>query len=264
MNTVIETVKSPRFEMKYFRFGSDGGEPVVILPGLSIGSVTDSTDAIVYAYQKLSEYDVYLFDRRSDIPPVYTIHDMAEDTGEAMDIIGLKGAKIIGVSQGGMIALDIAVNRPELVDRLVLGSAASHLSEELEGLISNWIHLAERKNGAVGLVGSFSRAIYTKDFRTQYKDAIDAMAQNTDDEDLARFVILAKGILDYDLRPELHKIKCPVLVLGARNDKVLGGDSSAELAEALGCESYIYDDYSHAVYDEAPDYLDKVYSFFKK
>ena len=73
----IETVRTETFTMDYFRFGR-GSRTLVILPGLSIQSVMPAADAVAAAYQSLQdEFTIYLFDRRADLPPVYTVHDMA-------------------------------------------------------------------------------------------------------------------------------------------------------------------------------------------
>ena len=37
-----------------------------------------------------------------------------------------------------------------------------------------------------------------------------------------------------------------------------------ETSDILGCESYFYEGYSHAVYDEAKDIKEKIFDFFLK
>ncbi len=64
------------------------------------------------------------------MPEEYSVYDMAEDTEKAMDELGLAGAIIYGVSQGGMIAQVIALKRPDLVSRLVLCSTAPYIPEQ--------------------------------------------------------------------------------------------------------------------------------------
>ena len=46
---------------------------------------------------------------------------MAEDTIELMNHLGIEKAHIMGVSMGGMIAQELAINYPQRVMRLVLG-----------------------------------------------------------------------------------------------------------------------------------------------
>ena len=57
-----------------------------------------------------------------------------------------------------------------------------------------------------------------------------------------------------------------MLVLGSRDDRVLGGKASEQIAEQLenspDCELVMYEDYGHAAYDLAPDYRERLKAFF--
>ncbi len=261
MGITIETIQTDRFRMDYFRFGTAGAQPVVILPGLSVISVMTFADSIAQAYRKLWDFDVYLLDRRSDLPSEYSVADMARDTGEALDALSLREAYVIGISQGGMIAQALAMERPELVGRMVLGSTAARVTESVGAVIRSWISLA--KSRAVDeLMEAFAQAIYTEDFYRRNRKAYVALGRLVPEESLRRFIILAEGTDGFDVYDGLEGIRCPVLVLGARNDRVLGWEASREIADKLGCELFIYENYGHAVYDEAPDYLDRVSRFF--
>ena len=82
--------------------------------------------------------------------------------------------------------------------------------------------------------------------------------------DVPRFVTLAKACLAFDGSAELSKISCPTFVIGAKNDLVLTGEASEKIAQILSCELYLYEDYSHGVYDEAGDFNQWVLAFLKK
>ena len=55
----------------------------------------------------------------------FTVRSMAEDTIGLMDLLRIGKAHIVGVSMGGMIALEIAINHPERVRKLVLGCTSA-------------------------------------------------------------------------------------------------------------------------------------------
>ena len=58
-------------------------------------------------------------------------------------------------------------------------------------------------------------------------------------------------------------MKCPVLVLGGEDDKIVTGEASTEIAEKLGCECYLYPGLGHGAYEEdAKDFNQRVYDFF--
>lgn len=75
---------------------------------------------------------------------------------------------------------------------------------------------------------------------------------------------IAEACGTFDCSDALSAIRCPVLVLGSEGDRVVTAESSTQLAEALGCELYLYDgSYGHGVYDEAPDYKQRCLDFLR-
>ena len=52
-------------------------------------------------------------------------------------------------------------------------------------------------------------------------------------------------------------------MLGAGEDRVVGAQSAYDLAGALHCGYYIYEGCGHGVYDEAPDYPERIAAFLK-
>ena len=259
----IETVQTGGFSMDYSRFGR-GEKVLVILPGLSVDSVMKYANTVANAYSLLAdEFTVYLFDRRKELPDSYTVYDMARDTAAAVRALGLDKVSIFGASQGGMIALAMAVSDPGLADRLVLGSTAARVGPEQYRVIGQWVQLAEAGNRE-GLYLAFGEAIYPKDVFEQARSLLAESAKGITEADLTRFVILARGTEGFDLTDQLDRIECPVLVIGSEDDGVLGADASTEIAGQLDCELYMYDGYGHAAYDIAPDYKERMLHFLSQ
>lgn len=263
----IETVQTASFSMDYVRFGR-GKTPLVILPGLSVQSVMGSADAIANAYSLLAEdFTLYVFDRRKELPAACSLGGMARDTAEALQALGLGPVCLFGASQGGMIAMRLAIEHPDLVSKLILGSTSSHITEEQYRVIDGWVRLA-RAGKAEELYLAFGQAIYPQQVYEQAKGLLTESAKGVTEEDLRRFVILAEGIRGFDVTDQLGKIACPVLVIGSADDRVLGSEASETIAEALQdrpeCELYLYDGYGHAVYDLAPDYKQRMLNFFTR
>ena len=267
MGILIEKVNTERFSMDFFRFGT-GEKTVVILPGLSVQSVMGAAEAIAAAYQSLAErYKIYVFDRRSNLPEAYSVQDMARDTAEAFQTLGLRDVCLFGASQGGMIALVLAIEHPELVGRMVLGSSSAHVREEQYRVIEEWIRLAKAKDRE-GLYLSFGREIYPPSVFEQCRETLITAAGTVSDAELERFIILAEATKGFNVVPELDRIKCPVLAIGVFEDSVLDSDATMEIAEKLDDHPdfrlYLYTGYGHAAFDTAPDYRQRILDFFEQ
>ena len=264
MNVQVETVKKDGFEMDYCRFGQ-GGRNLVIIPGLSVQSVMPLAEAIADAYKELAEdFTVYVFDRRKELPVGYRISDAARDTVDAINELKLGEVDLFGTSQGGMIALKITIDHPELIHKLVIGSSAPVISDEIFSCFEEWRRLAE-EGDAEKLYLSFGERVYTREVFDQLRQMFINSSAAVKPEELARFVILIDAMRGLDLTAELAGIKCPVLVIGSEDDMVLGVEGSRQIYEGIknnsGSELYIYNGYGHAAYDCAPDYKTRIHRF---
>lgn len=257
----IRTVTTREFTMEYAVFG-EGKKVFVILPGVSLHSVMLSADAIAAAYERFGEaYTVYVFERVSDIPEGYKVADMARDTAAAMRLLGIRGAYVFGASQGGMTAQLLAAGYPELVAKAVLGSTmlredafAARVFASLEELV--------RAGDVVGLNRAFFDKIYPGYYLKKYETAFRVLETQGTPDEMRRFLRELEAMHGFDAREADKNIRCPVLVIGDRSDRILSGNASPELAAYLGCELYMYDGYGHAVYDLAPDYGKRLADFF--
>ncbi|MBQ3385667.1 MAG: alpha/beta hydrolase [Erysipelotrichaceae bacterium] len=261
MSISIEKAEVNGFTMNYFQFGT-GERTMVILPGLSIGSVMPSAQLIADAYRIFAdEYTVYVFDRRNEVKEGYTLSQMAEDTVSVFKALGLNDIYLFGASQGGMMAMLIAIEYPELVSKLVLGSTAASINEQMKETVSRWIELA-RQGNASQLYLAFGEKIYPEEVYNASIELLKAAGAAVTAEDMERFILMAGTMNDYYIMERLKDIKCPTLILGARDDAVMGPQASKLLTAIPDSQLYMYEGYGHAAFDTAPDYKERMYRFF--
>ncbi len=261
-NVKEQKLKTRNTEIDTITFGK-GGRHLVMIQGLNTRGIKGAGLSLAFMYRIFArDYTVHLFDRRENIPEGFTVRDMARDIAEAMDALGIAKADVFGVSQGGMIAEYLAIDRPDLVGRLVLAVTLARNNETVCSVIERWIALTEAGN-MKALVADMAEKMYSEAYVKRYKPFFPLLALLQKPKDKARFINLAKACLTCDAYAELDKVKCPVLVLGGGKDKVLTASASAEIAEKLGCGLYIYESLGHAAYEEAKDFNKRVYDFFK-
>jgi pimeloyl-ACP methyl ester carboxylesterase len=126
-------------ELAYQEIGDPGGEPLLLVMGLSLQMV--AWDAEFCAGLAERGFRVVRFDnrdvgrsthfdeagwpRRVDMlrgrraTAAYLLPDMARDTFGLMDHLGIESAHLAGASMGGMIVQQMAIERPERVRSLV-------------------------------------------------------------------------------------------------------------------------------------------------
>ena len=265
VNMFLGTVQTDAFTMDYLRFGN-GAKNLVIIPGVSVQSVMNYAESIAESYKLLTDdFTVYVFDRRKYMPQVYSVYDMARDTAEAVKALKLGRVSIFGASQGGMIAMKIAIDYPELVQALILGSTSAQVTQEVYARVfAGWAELAEAGK-AEELYLSFGETVYPPSVFEQSKELFIEAAKTVTADELKRFITVIEGMKGFDVVNDLQKISCPVLAIGSTDDKIFGSESSAQIIEHFkgrpDCELFIYDGYGHAVYDLAPDYRERMLKF---
>jgi 3-oxoadipate enol-lactonase len=97
------------------------GEPLLLIHGLGYARWGWEPVADRFA----EAHEVVLFDNRgigeSDAPPgPYSVPDLALDAVAVLDAAGVERAHVLGTSLGGMIALQLVLDHPARVDKLVL------------------------------------------------------------------------------------------------------------------------------------------------
>jgi len=124
----------------YARFG-DGPENLVILPGITLQNESPSRlDAWTYRLgfgRFARDRTVYVIKRRRGMLSHYTTRDMAADYARVMEE-ELGPSHVMGFSTGGSIAQYVALDRPELVNNLILVVTASRMSEAGRETCERW------------------------------------------------------------------------------------------------------------------------------
>ena len=250
-------------QFDYIRFGS-GKKPLIMIQGLNTRGIKGAALSLAYMYRIFAkEYTVYLFDRRPVVYDGITVRDMAADIASAMDALGLKSADVFGTSQGGMIAQYLAIDRPDLVRKLVIAVTLSRNNDTVKQVVGDWIEMAERGD-MKRFVLDMAEKMYSETYVKKYRPLMPLLTILQKPKDVQRFVILAKSCLTCDTYDILDKIKCPTLVIGGKQDKVVSGVASEEIAEKLGCRLHMYENLGHAAYEEAQDFNQMVYDFLSE
>ena len=176
-------------QFDYIRFGS-GKKPLIMIQGLNTRGIKGAALSLAYMYRIFAkEYTVYLFDRRPVVSDGITVRDMAADIASAMDALGLRNADVFGTSQGGMIAQYLAIDRPDLVRRLVLAVTLSRNNDTVKQVVGDWIEMAERGD-MKRFVLDMAEKMYSETYVKKYRLLMPLLTILQKPKDVHRFVIV--------------------------------------------------------------------------
>ena len=249
--------------MDYVTFGK-GKKSLVIIPGLGDGLQTVKGKAQFFSlsYRLLAKrYKIYVFSRINELRQGYKTRDMAADVAEAMEVLNITSAYVMGISQGGMIAQWLAVDFTEKVQKLILAVTTAKPSQLARERIEHWQKLSQSGNFK-HLMLDIAKHSYTQKSYKKWRLLYYIMGRLGRIKDEKRIAIQSQSCLTHDSLEVLKEIQCPTLILGALEDDVVGVDESKELAKAIsGCQLLILKHSGHALYEENKVFQEAVCEF---
>ncbi len=250
-------------EMDYISFGN-GNKNLIMLPGLGDGLRTVKGMALTFSimyrvYAK--EFTVYVFSRKNHLQEGYSTKEMAKDQAAAMTTLGISKADILGISQGGMIAQYLAIDHPDLVNKLILAVTSAKPNETTEKVVGSWIEMAMQENYKALMIDTAEKS-YSERYLKKYRRLYPFLVRMGKPKSFRRFLIQAASCMSHNAYEELSKIICPALVIGGDCDQIVGTASASIIADKIsGSELFIYHGLGHALYEEAKDFHDRVLNF---
>ncbi|MGB0631106.1 MAG: alpha/beta fold hydrolase [Alphaproteobacteria bacterium] len=185
----------------------------------------------------------------------YSLADMADDAAAVLDAEGIGAAHVMGFSQGGHIAQEVALRHPEKVISLGIHHSWARMCPRLRDFQTLRKLLAE-KGDRDSLVRVSLLALHAPEY---YRNAGDGMAAHRD------FLVENSppnegwagqlgACLASDTWDRLGDISVPTLVTTSRFDLTVPSYHSVEIAGAIpGAEFVMLEDTGHVALMETPE-----------
>ncbi len=148
---------------------------------------------------------------------LYSIPLFAEDVASLIKNLSLKEVDIVGISLGGMVAMQLAVNYPQLVKKMVIVNSFSEFpqntfKERFQIFLRFFIVkvMGMRKMGKVLAVKLFPKP--------EHEQIREDMAIRWAKNDIKTYLKSMKAILNCNITNKLKEISCPTLIIGAEFD----------------------------------------------
>jgi len=209
------------------------GEPLLLIMGLSYPSYMWHRTRPVLA----KNYRTIAFDNRgvgqSDVPPgVYSIPLMASDAAAVLDAAGVENAHVFGVSMGGMIAQEFALQYPKRVRSLVLGCTASggpHAIQAEAAALQTLMRQGMTPEEAKEAIIPFIYDVATPRERIDEDMAIRMKWYPTPQGYMSQL----QGIIAWEAYSRIAQITAPALVIHGETDRLVPAANSRLIAERL-------------------------------
>jgi pimeloyl-ACP methyl ester carboxylesterase len=250
-------VEADGIRFAYRRWGKSGGPPLVFLNYFS-GNLDDWDPQVTDGLA--GNYDVILFANAgvgsSGGETPGTVSEMTRHALTFCDALGLQKFNVVGFSLGGMIAQQLALDRPDRVNRIVLLGTGPRGGE---GMTFTELSAEERADPDRFLLGAFFSP--TDASQAAGRAYLKRLAARTRDRDLPVSTRTAeaqlRAIRKWGTVPSsnryatLQHIKHPTLVVHGTKDIVVLPINAFILAERLpDAQLIMYPDSNHGAYSQ--------------
>jgi 3-oxoadipate enol-lactonase len=228
------------------------GPPLLLIHGLMVSGEMFETVREPFARRhRVIVPDLRGHGQSRTLPPPYTVAQLAADVVSVLDNLGLESAAVLGYSQGGAIAQQIALDHPRRCARLVLACTYAFnmfsFRETLEG------HLAPLLIRTLTLK-RFAKLVVSVGASEMGRERGEWLAGLMASQDPDLMLTAWKETMAFDSRRRLGEIRCPTLVVAGAKDNAVPAHHARMLHEGIaGSRLVMIEGASHALVWTYPD-----------
>jgi pimeloyl-ACP methyl ester carboxylesterase len=235
-----------------------GDGPDVLL----IGGAGDTVESWQFQLDGLADrYRLTAFDNRGAGRTVMpkgplTVEAMADDAAALLRALDIPCAHVAGFSGGSVIAQELAIRHPDLVQSLVLQSTWPVMDNYMRRWLVFVRWLVETAPTEREFLMSFYLDMYTARAHNdgtveQFIEEVIAFPHKQSVEDLQRYL---DAFLEHDTSDRLPQVTAPALVLAGGRDSTSRPELCRAVADLIpGARFEVLEDEAHQPFQEVPD-----------
>ncbi|MBP7961377.1 MAG: alpha/beta fold hydrolase [Caldilineaceae bacterium] len=240
-------------DLFYEEIGS--GPPLLLIHGLGSSSrdwELQTQTPLFAATHRVIICDVRGHGRSAKPPGPYSVRLFAADVAALLRHLETGPATVVGISMGGMIAFQLAVDAPDLVARMVIVNSGPALVLHTWGdRFKAWQRLALVQFLGMGGMARFlaPRLFPRPDQETIRRTFIQRWLEN----DHRAYVSALRALLGWSVVAHLSEIRCPILVIAADQDYTPVAVKAAYVAQLPQAKLIVIPDSRHATPVDQPE-----------
>lgn len=258
----MPTARANGIEIYYELKGNPRGEPLVFVNGL----LTDIASWAQHVPAFQDRYRILLYDARgqgsSEKPPEpYPIALHARDLAALLDHLQVKETHLVGLSNGGAAILRLAIERPDLVERMVISDGYAYVDAILAAKLEAWAAAARISSELRFLVAT--PYVWSNRFLEQNRALFGRFKEKAEKFPKEAAVNLIEGALDHDVRDRLSEIRAPTLIIVGEEDILTPLKQAQFMQERIpNARLYVIPQAGHASALERPDLFNRAVRAF--
>jgi 3-oxoadipate enol-lactonase len=207
------------------------GTPLVMLHGLGSSSADWEYQVPAFARHRHLVMPDFRGFGASDKQGPYTVEQFTRDTWELLAHLKIDRFDLLGYSMGGAVAMQMVLERPEVIGRLVLSNTLpSFRTDTLAKRALMWSRLLVMSVlGPRMLASIFTKRLYPRPEQAELRAKL---AKRNALNDRWVYVTTVRNLTRWSVRDRIDQLRLPVLVLAAEDD-YFGVDDVEAFARSL-------------------------------
>lgn len=208
------------------------GQPLILVPGLAggfelLGPLARllAQDFQVISYQLRGEDDCFALRRRFGLP------DLVADLCEFLDWFGLERPPILGVSFGGVLALELAMRWPNRLQALITQGVGARYERGLLQQVAGWVLSRYPLPSDSPFINQFFNLLFgSRQEPGPLFEFVTRQCWQTDQSVITHRFHLVES---FNPGPRLQSVRVPALLMAGERDLLVSPQSLLDLARSI-------------------------------
>ena len=234
------------------------GRPLLLIHGLGSSCRDWEKQLTVFSrYYQVITFDLRGHGQTEKPPGPYSMSLFAKDAAELVKALGISPAHVIGISLGGMITFQLALDHPELVMSVVIVNAGTEVVART--LKDHWqvffrfaivYLLGMRKMGEV-----LSKRLFPLDEQAGLREIF---VKRWGENDTRAYLETLRAIVGWSVTEHVHTINVPTLVVTADHDYTPVSEKELFVAKMPLAELAVVQNSRHATPVDSPEEFNQI------
>ena len=182
----------------------------------------------------------------------YTFEELANDLVELLSTNGVARSHVVGLSGGALLALRLALDRPDLVGSLTMVSGSLYTDPHTRAVAQRWAEVYT-KEGPDPFALRLLKDLYYPDWIEGHLDFADQLRAQVKRQDFGPAAAWARALEAFDARPRIASLHVPTLIVQAMEDAVVDASHGRILRQSIsGAKLRIFAETGHMIPVERP------------
>jgi 3-oxoadipate enol-lactonase len=228
------------------------GAPLLLVHGLGSSTLDwEEQTAVLAAHYRVIAIDLRGHGRSDKPVEHYSIAGFSEDLVALIEHLKLNPVHLVGISMGGMVGFQLAVDRPELLRSLTIVNSGPEVKAKS---LNDCVQIAKRWSfsrllSLETIAKGLGKLLFPKPEQAELRLKIERRWPRNDKR---AYLSSLDAIIGWGVRERLSNITCPVLVISGDRDYTTVASKEAYVRELTDARLVVIADSRHATPMDQP------------